>query len=227
MKEKITQINASIDEKCGDLRKKADALREKADKEFSAMTATASATPATGSEARPKSTPPISYILYGAAAASVVGAMCSDDSKTPLFLLAAACAAGGYKLSGKGQTPSTVNSTNAPDGNLDTVKSRIDSKVLDTVKAISQEWEMFMEQKQGEVQQIVRESVAEAELDEKLSKVCLYEIIDIRTSSFLASSSHAGTPSELKQAVDQFHQELRSAIDKAAESQKAKYSSLI
>lgn len=217
MKEQITRINASIDAK-------RQLLKEKADRQFSTIQTIA------GSSQRmpqvqankPKPTPPISYILYGIAGVALLGTLVAE-SKSPLALLTVASAAGGYWLSRPKQKPAPQTAGDT----LDTTRSRVVEKVVDTVKNISNEWETFMAQMQKEVQQVMRENVQEDLQDEMLAAVCLYEILDIRTSAFLDAANRADSPEQLRQVVASFNQSLSEAIDKAAEKQKGKYSALL
>lgn len=219
MKEQINQINRSIADK-------RDRLKEKAERYFAAIVLP-SDTPAAHRQ-QPKggrTTPPISYILYGIAGLSTVAALASD-SKILCLGVAAASAFGGYRLS---QSTSAGNTAPASDAgmNIGLLKNEIIAKVLDAVKKTTGEWESFMEAKQKEVQAtIAASSLNDGQKDEMASKTFLYEVIDISLSEFTSMMNAVATPSDIRQCMAAYQSKLLAAIDTAATKQMSNYNSL-
>lgn len=219
MKEKINQINHSIDEK-------RNRLMEKAERYFASIIIPSNSalqqrdvTPNNGN------VPPIAYILYGIAGLSAVGTLMSD-SKVLCFGVAAASAFGGYKLS-KRTTSNTV-STQSSSINVSSLKNEVASKVLDAVKKITQEWDEFMALKQREIQGIITNSnLNDDEKDSLSSKVFIYEVIDISISEMTSMINKCADIVEIKQVLSIYKGKVKSAIDAAANKQTLKYNSLI
>lgn len=217
MKEKINQINFSIEEK-------RDRLKEKVERYFSAITIPSSCVQKT-SQTKTHSTPPISYILYGIAGLSAFGALCTD-SKVLCLGLTVASAFGGYKMS---RTIDNVSSSAGLNTNLDisTLKNDIISKVLDAVKKTTNEWESFMELKQKEIQnEISLSSLPESQKDEMISKIFIYEVIDINISYFSSMIKTSVSVSDIKTQMNLYKTKFLSAIDDAASRQISKYKSI-
>lgn len=218
MKEKINQINHSIEEK-------RDRLKEKAERYFAAIIIPSNST----IQQREVTTnrgniPPISYILYGIAGLSAVGTLASD-SKVLCLGIAAASAYGGYKLS-KSTTSNKV-SIQSSNINISSTKNEVTSKVLDAVKHITQEWDEFMEIKQREVQSAISSSsLSDSEKESMSSKVFIYEVIDISISEFASMINPISTESNLKTQLDLYKRKVLSAIDSAVMKQIAKYESI-
>ena len=85
-----------------------------------------------------------------------------------------------------------------------------------------------MKMNQKEVQSAISSSsLSEEEKDSLLSKVYVYEVIDISLSDFLSMSSAAKDLSVIKQNIASYKAMLLDAIDKAAEKQIGKYNSLL
>lgn len=218
MKDFIELINQSIEEK-------RNRLKEKAEKLISAITVE-SVSPASNSVQVKKggNIPPISYVLYGAAGLSTIGAFVSD-SKMLCLGIAALSAWGGYKLS---QTGSVGNSiTPSHNANIGKIKNEIISKMNNSVRAITTEWENFMDLKQKEIQSAIsKSSFSEIKKDEMMSKTYVFEVIDISLSDFSSMLNSAVSVSDIRQKLADYKSTLLSSIDAAATRQIIKYRSL-
>lgn len=224
MKEKINQINRSIEET-------RDRLKEKVERYFLAITVPNGQLPQQSVQgSKDAKTPPISYMLYGVAGLSVILMIASESSESSKLLYlaaAAACAYGGYKLSRKNKS-NTSASTSSQVIDIDSLKNDVRTKVRESVTKTTKEWEQFMEMNQKEVQSAISSStLSEAEKDSLLSKVYVYEVIGISLSDFLFMLNAAKDLSAIKQSIASYKAMLLDAIDKAAERQIGKYNSLI
>lgn len=232
MKEKINQINRSIEET-------RDRLKEKVERYFLAITVPNGQLPQQSVQgSKDAKTPPISYMLYGVAGLSFILMIASESSEASedskllysklLYLAAAAaCAYGGYKFSHKNKS-NTSASTSSQVLNIDSLKNEVTAKIIESVKKTSKEWEQFMKMNQKEVQSAISSSsLNEAEKDSLLSKVYVYEVIGISLSDFLFMLNAAKDLSAIKQSIASYKAMLLDAIDKATEKQIGKYNSLI
>lgn len=227
MKEKINQINRSIEET-------RDRLKEKVERYFLAITVPNGQLPQQSVQGRKDAkTPPISYMLYGVAGLSVIlmivseSSESSESSKLLYLAAAAACAYGGYKLSHKNKSNTSASSSSQV-LDIDSLKNEVRTKVRESVTKTTKEWEQFMEMNQKEVQSAISSSsLNEAEKDSLLSKVYVYEVIGISLSDFLFMLNAAKDLSAIKQSIASYKAMLLDAIDKAAERQIGKYNSLI
>lgn len=233
MKEKINQINRSIEET-------RDRLKEKVERYFLAITVPNGQLPQQSVQrSKDAKTPPISYMLYGVAGLSFIltiasiaseaseASEASKASKLLYLAAAAACAYGGYKLSHKNKS-NTSASTSSQVLDIDSLKNDVRTKVRESVTKTTKEWEQFMEMNQKEVQSAISSSsLNEAEKDSLLSKVYVYEVIGISLSDFLFMLNAAKDLSAIKQSIASYKAMLLDAIDKAAERQIGKYNSLI
>lgn len=221
MKEKIIQINQSIEEK-------RVRLKEKSERYFASITIPSDSMSSRhySNTNRGQSKPPISSILYGVAGLSAITAMVSD-SKIPLLAIAAASAFGGYRLSKSGCSNFT-KSTSSSSFNINSLKNEITSKVLDSVKNITEEWESFMDLKQKEIQNVIISSTLnDNQKDVLLSKIYLYEVIDISIADFTLKANSIVNISELKTLIDSYKFKLISAIDSVVIKQTSKYNALM
>lgn len=227
MKEKINQINRSIEET-------RDRLKEKVERYFLAITVPNGQLPQQSVQrSKDAKTPPISYMLYGVAGLSfilTIASIASEASKASKLLYlaaAAACAYGGYKLSHKNKSNTSASSSSQV-LDIDSLKNDVRTKVRESVTKTTKEWEQFMEMNQKEVQSAISSSsLNEAEKDSLLSKVYVYEVIGISLSDFLFMLNAAKDLSAIKQSIASYKAMLLDAIDKAAEKQIGKYNSLI
>lgn len=233
MKEKINQINRSIEET-------RDRLKEKVERYFLAITVPNGQLPQQSVQrSKDAKTPPISYMLYGVAGLSFIltiasiaseaseASEASKASKLLYLAAAAACAYGGYKLSHKNKSNTSASSSSQV-LDIDSLKNDVRTKVRESVTKTTKEWEQFMEMNQKEVQSAISSSsLNEAEKDSLLSKVYVYEVIGISLSDFLFMLNAAKDLSAIKQSIASYKVMLLDAIDKATEKQIGKYNSLI
>lgn len=233
MKEKINQINRSIEET-------RDRLKEKVERYFLAITVPNGQLPQQSVQrSKDAKTPPISYMLYGVACLSFIltiasiasiaseASEASKASKLLYLAAAAACAYGGYKLSHKNKSNTSASSSSQV-LDIDSLKNDVRTKVRESVTKTTKEWEQFMEMNQKEVQSAISSSsLNEAEKDSLLSKVYVYEVIGISLSDFLFMLNAAKDLSAIKQSIASYKVMLLDAIDKATEKQIGKYNSLI
>lgn len=233
MKEKINQINRSIEET-------RDRLKEKVERYFLAITVPNGQLPQQSVQrSKDAKTPPISYMLYGVAGLSFIltiasiaseaseASEASKASKLLYLVAAAACAYGGYKLSHKNKSNTSASSSSQV-LDIDSLKNDVRTKVRESVTKTTKEWEQFMEMNQKEVQSAISSSsLNEAEKDSLLSKVYVYEVIGISLSDFLFMLNAAKDLSAIKQSIASYKAMLLDAIDKAAEKQIGKYNSLL
>lgn len=218
MKEQIRYINQSIDEK-------RNRLKEKVERYFATIPSISVPQMNQQKKGGKKQVPPISYLLYGVAGLSAIGVIASD-SKFMCMGLAAISALGGYKLSQIGNADTTLQ-TVAVD-TTGSLKNEVVSKVLDSVKKTTKEWEDFMELKQKEIQSVLATSSENEEIkDAMYSKIFIYEIIDISISEFSNLINTSNSISDIKQNLSLYKVKLLSAIDNAANKQIAKYNSLV
>lgn len=168
--------------------------------------------------------PPISYISYGGAVCSAIGAM-SSDTKWPFLLLTAGLAYAGYRFSNK---PGSSNRANHTGGHsLNDLKNTIMQKGLDVVKKTTTEWEEFIELKKVEMQNIISNSPMDAnEKDVAMSKTYLYEVIDISVSEFSAMINAAKSSSDINHAIDKYKIEVIASIEKTVNRQIETYKTL-
>lgn len=227
MKEKINQINRSIEET-------RDRLKEKVERYFLAITVPNGQLPQQSVQrSKDAKTPPISYMLYGVAGLSFIltiasiASEASEASKLLYLAAAAACAYGGYKLSHKNKSNTSASSSSQV-LDIDSLKNDVRTKVRESVTKTTKEWEQFMEMNQKEVQSAISSSsLNEAEKDSLLSKVYVYEVIGISLSDFLFMLNAAKDLSAIKQSIASYKVMLLDAIDKTTEKQIGKYNSLI
>ncbi|MBR5716971.1 MAG: hypothetical protein IKX59_10325 [Bacteroidales bacterium] len=220
MKEKIDQIVLSIEEK-------RSRLKEKADRYFATIEIPSEdASQSSKQKKNEEHVPPISFVLYGIAGLSTLAAFSTDDYKVLYLCIAAASAFGGYKLSKTGGV-STHSSSSKTFVNLGSLKNVIISRVFDSVKKTTTEWESFMELKQKEIQSTISmSSFNEAKKDEMFSQTFVFEVIDISLSEFSSMMNSAISVSDIKQKLADYKSKLLSSIDAAADKQIAKYKSL-
>lgn len=218
MNEKIDTINRSIEEKCC-------LLKDKVNGTLSSLNTTTNieVQQNTGNHLQNK-VPPMSYILYGITGLSLIRTIVSE-SKMLSLCIAAACGLGGYKLS-KARTMTPLVKDEEP--NFGSLKNDVLSKVVNTVKTATNEWEDFMELKQKEIQnEISMSSFEDGVKDSLLSKVYLYEVIDISISELSSLINISTNTLEIRQAIDQCKVKIISEIENASARQISKYNSLV
>ncbi len=220
MKEKINEINLKIKEK-------SKLLKAQAERDFATITIPKDLEISQTHAAKDGgSTPPISYILYGISGLSAIGVF-TAESKFLYLCAAAASAYGGYRLS-KSTHDTTIPTSSSSKSDIGSLKNEVTSKVLKIVKSITAEWEVFMEQKQKEIQSVISAStLSESEKDSLTSKVFIYEIIDISVSEFSSMLNSISNSSNIKIQLDLYKSKILSAIDSATMKQITKYNSII
>jgi len=220
MEANIKQINNAIAEK-------GERLKEKTKRNFSMITIPQNENRQNnGFENKKINIPPISIILYAAALVSFICIFAADA--TVFFIIATiVCAYFGFRLSNS-------NKPEKRESKIDTMqlKSDISSKIVESVKSISSEWDDFIELKQKELQsQIMSSSMPEEKKDQLLSKIYIHEIIDISLSDLSQMMNGISTTadfcSELQRVKDCYLNKLLSAIDTTARKQIERYNSLI
>ena len=219
MKERINLINQSIVERRA-------RLQEKAERKFEAIVIPSTMSIPVSNEQDKGGIPPISYILYGVAGLAAVGAIFAKAKL--LFLgITAACAYGGYRTS-KINNPGNTQANPTTGCDMNSIKTEVTTKVIDAVKSMVKEWEDFMEVKQKEVRRTIDESsYSDAQKDSMMSKVYLFEIIDISLSDFTNMIKDVNDVGGIKSQVTTYKSKLIKAIDDAASRQTAKYSSIL
>ena len=224
MKEIIETINRSITEKCNQ-------LKNEVNMGFSSIVLP-NVLPITPKASSSKSTtPPISYILYGVAGLSAIGAFtASDDGSIGPKLLglgfAALCAIGGYRFSKPTAKEEVVTGT--PIINLDSFKNDVSSKVISIVKNVSGEWDDFMQANKNQLQQAINNSALDTTTkDEMMNKVFIHEVFDIRLVDFNKQINLVNTIADLKTTIESFKTKLLTAIDNTAREQIDKYNLLL
>lgn len=219
MKENISIINQSIEEK-------RNRLKEKAERYFASITISPNCNQLQKEVTTTNGNiPPISYILYGSALLAGIGAIASE-AKALCLSISAASAFGGYKLS-KCPTSNKASIMHS-NVNIGFIKNDVTSNVLDSVKKITQEWEEFMELKQREVQSAISSSsLSDSEKDSMASKVFIYEVIDISISEFSSAMNASTNTTDIKNNLSAYKAKVISAIEQAANKQISKYESLV
>jgi hypothetical protein len=215
-----------INSKVSSIESKGSQLKEKAERSFGAITVT-TASAVNVRNANSKKTPPISYILYGIAGVSALGFLSVESGFSKLLCagLAAASAYGGYNISNATTRQSSCHQT--ADFNIMSVKNGVSTKVIEAVKQITREWEEFMTAEQRDLQrQIHQLNLDAAKEDSILSKISVYEVIDISLSDFNSMVNRVNDSVTLKQQVEAFKVKLIRAIDNAVNKQIAKYRSI-
>ena len=221
MKEKIQQINQSIEEK-------RIRLVEKVERYFSSITIPTHASFTRNNSASTSKTPPIAYMLYGVAGLCAIGAFSTASTSKVLCLgiTALASAFGGHKLSNVTKVSSTARVSSSED--IKSLKFNVTDKVLEVVKKTLKEWDNFMELKQKELRQyiVLSKDYSETQKDEMMAKIFLYEVVNIKLSEFSDMLAEVSSISDMKEKIDAYKVKLQQAVDDAANRQMVKYKSI-
>lgn len=218
MKDKIREITDVINNKSHDLANKVERF-------FSGIDIPSDSSAPV--PVRKKSTPPIAYLLYGVAGLSAIGGFCSDETSARVmcFGAAAASAYGGWRFGQKASCPTTSNNERV---NINSLKNDITAKVLDSVKRTKSEWETFMETQQNDLQSFIQNSDLNAEKkDSMMSKIFVYEVLDINMSDFNNRMRDVSDIAMLRSVINTFKLKMKQAIDSATQKQIEKYKSLV
>lgn len=221
MKEKLEQINQSIDVK-------KNRLMAKASEYFDAINLpTITIQNQNIVRTAGSKTPGLTYILYFIAVVFLFLAIFSDGSTFVFILLAAICAIGGYMFSKKNSS-SPVASGHTVTQDINSIKASTISKGIDSVKKITHEWEEFMEKNQKEVYAAIDSSpFSMRQKDELSSRIFTYEVIDINLSDLMSLINSASSIADIQHKLNIFKSRFLKAIDTAANNQEKKYRSLI
>ena len=220
MKNLIDSINQTIAAKCND-------LKNEVNTDLSSIVLSNGLPPVPRTTSRQKSTPPISYILYGLAGLSAIGALSINGFRLIGLGMAAVCAYGGYKVSQQ-NTSSTSVVTGTPIINLDNLKNEVSSKVITIFKKVSGEWDDFMQLTKNNLQEAISQSTLDSsQKDEMMNKVFIHEVFDISLVDFNTKMNSVNNINGLKSVIEAFKSSLLNAIDETARKQIEKYSSLL
>jgi hypothetical protein len=207
------------------IRSEQTALNEQAARRFEVISANVRGASSLPSK-EPKGAPPISYILYGVAGLSAIGTLSSESSTSRALCgcLTVASAYFGYKSS-TGAGHSTPIPAEQP--HISQVKSEVTDKVNDAVKRLSDDWRRFMEKQQNDLQQAIQaSSLSTDEKDEKLSKIFVYEVMDISLLELSKLIGNAQDANSVKQQLSLCQSKVTQAIAQAVEKQIEKYQSV-
>ncbi len=224
MKKIIETINRSITVKCNQ-------LKNEVNMGFSSIVLPNSLPLAPQTSSSKSTTPPISYILYGVAGLSAIGAFTASDNGSigPKLLglgFAALCAIGGYKFSKPAAKEEVV--TGSPNINLDNYKNDVSSKVISILKKVSEEWDDFMQANKNQLQLAINNSELDATTkDEMMNKIFIHEVFDIRLADFNKHINLVNTITDLKTTIESFKEKVLTDIDNAVKKQINKYNSMI
>lgn len=145
---------------------------------------------------------------------------------TSALFLALATAISCVLSKDKKSKPTTDSLLDTPD--ITTLRNDVISKGIASVKIITGEWDTFMEDKQKEMYAVIDSSpLTENQKYELNSKIFTYEVIDINLSELMNMINSANSIEEISHQLEAFKKKLISSIEDAANSQKAKYDSLI
>lgn len=218
MNNKINQIILSI-------QSKSDSLKEKARREFDTIKIPQANSFQVSKNQNNKKTPPITYILYGVSALSVLGALTCDATASKIILwgIAATSAIGGFRLSVP-TANGAKNNRGTTTIELNSLKSDVTSQIITIVKNIKNEWEQFMEEKQQVIRSIIQSaSIDDSIKDSLLSKIFIYEVVDIKISTLSSLVNEANDLSTIQHNLDFCKNELINSIELACKRQSEKY----
>ncbi|MBD5367721.1 MAG: hypothetical protein HDR83_00445 [Bacteroides sp.] len=164
-----------------------------------------------------------SKILGCVSGISLVTAVLSS-AKLAFLSLAGAAGYGAYKLSSKSKAGAADITTPV---DINEVKNAVTNKIIEIVKHVSNSWDSAMELNQRKVHTLINDSDLSAlDKDAMMSKVLVYEVIDIRISEFSSKVMTMASLDELKTVVEEFKMKLLTAIDEVAQKQIEKYQSI-
>ena len=215
----INNINQAIADKCNQLKNEVNVG-------LSSIALPNSLPPVPQTNSRQTSTPPISYILYGLAGLSAIGALSFSGFRLIGLGIAAACAYGGYKASQ--QKASTGVVTGNPIINLDNLKIEVSSKIISVFQNVSREWDDFMQQTKNNIQNAINQSSLDSsQKDEMMNKIFIHEVFDISMADFNSKMNVVSTVADLRSAIEAFRSRLLNAIETTGRKQIEKYNSLL
>ena len=219
MKSKVNIIVQAVEQKRLELKRNVETL-------FSTISVQQPTNIVSAKPNKGKKTPPISYLLYGLAGISAIGIISGDSGISKLLCLGVSAASvyGGYRLSNSAPSNSVSANTIC---NIETVKNEIKSKIVGTIKRITTEWDDFMEIQQKELLSAIQDSdYSERDKDAMLSKVFVYEVIDISLSEVNRTISDVTDLESLKHQILHIKSRVITAIDESINQQVCKYQSV-
>lgn len=221
-------MKATIEQVIQDLNEKGSRLKSKVNTTFDGIVIPDKPNSSVNSTSH-KSTPPISYILYGVAGISLISGLMADATILKLIGIGLGCASGygGYKLSSSGTTNSS--GLRMSDVNFDDIKTETTRKITECIKTISSDWEQFMRFKHKAVQDAVKssDSLSDSEKNERLSKLYTYEVIDISVYDIMSKAKTAKDSLSLRQMLNEFREQILSAIERTVQKQIKTYHSIV
>lgn len=219
MQKLIENINRTIASKCNQLKSVVNV-------DLSSIVLPNTLSPVPQAKTNQSSTPPISYILYGLAGLSTIGALSISGFRLIGLGIAAVCAYGGYKTSQHNTSMNVVTGT--PIINLENLKNDVSSKVISVFKKVSGEWDDFIQQTKNNLLDAINQSTLDSsQKDEMMNKVFIHEVFDISLADFNDKMNSVNSIKELRSVMESFKSRLINAIDETARKQIEKYNSLL
>lgn len=215
----INNINQAIADKCNQLKNEVNVG-------LSSIALPNSLPPVPQTNSRQTSTPPISYILYGLAGLSAIGALSLSGFRLIGLGIAAACAYGGYKASQQKAFTGVVTGNLII--NLDNLKIEVSSKIISVFQNVTREWDDFMQQTKNNIQNAINQSSLDSsQKDEMMNKIFIHEVFDISMADFNSKMNVVSTVADLRSAIEAFRSRLLNAIEATGRKQMEKYNSLL
>lgn len=228
MKEKVEEIKRSVSEKGG-------RLKEKANRRMSAILNMNVASVSDNNKRETSKTPPITWGLYAVAAVCAlkgIRAFSTDEVLTPLVLIGLGTASAyiGYNISKKSVRNKKSSSASTQVDNFE-IRVKTATDVVTVAKEIIAEWDDFMSITQRNIQEYIKASdLSEQQKHELLSKIALYERINISLTDFHSAVNSIPNATSfmnlLQKEKNDFTNKLIAAIETAVNKQIDKYSSL-
>lgn len=215
----INNINQTIADKCNQ-------LKDEVNMGLSSITLPNSLPSVSQNDTRQTATPPISYILYGLAGLSAIGALSITGFRIIGLGIAAVSAYGGYRLASSNGKPDIAAGN--PMINIESLKNDVSSKVISLLRKVSGEWDDFMQRTKNNIQDVINQSSLDSnQKDEMMNKIFIHEVFDISMADFNSRMNVVSTVTELKLVIDEFRSKLVSAIETTGRKQIEKYNSLL
>lgn len=219
MKTFIENMNQSIAAKCNE-------LKNEVNKGLSAIILPNALTPVPHTSSSQTGAPPITYILYGLAGLSAIGALSISGFRIVGLGIAAICAYGGYRLSSTNSKQKVVTGT--PFIDIERLKSDVSSKVILLLRKVTDEWDDYMQHNKNNLQDAINQSTLDSnQKDEMMNKVFIHEVFDISMADFNSRMNVVSTVAELKSVLEAFRSKLVNAIETTGRKQIEKYNSLL
>ena len=219
MKTFIENMNQSIAAKCNE-------LKNEVNKGLSAIILPNVFTPVPHTSSSQTGTPPITYILYGLAGLSAIGALSISGFRIVGLGIAAICAYGGYRSSSTNSKQKVVTGT--PIIDIERLKSDVSSKVILLIRKVTDEWDDYMQHNKNNLQDAINQSTLDENLkDDMANRIFIHEVFDISMADFNARMNTARTVAEIKSVIETFRSKMLNAIESTGRKQIEKYQSLL